>query len=363
MVTGNCLGRPGLGSGRGDAPAPKQSGGRRFGNLANTIGKSRNTHDGDVGLERAREVKAWAAAEGFDACGIAPAGAADPQDRLGQWLGRGFHADMAWMERTRAERQDIQLRLPGAQSVVVVARNYYSGEAEPPPHASGRVARYAWGRDYHRALRKPLKRLAERIGTFEAGSRYSISIDSSPVLERTWAERAGVGWVGKNSLILRRDMGSYFFLAVILTTVELAPDASVTEACGTCRACLDACPTQAIVEPGVVDSNRCISYHTIENRGDIPESIQARMGDWVFGCDVCQEVCPWNRFATMTDATDFHARPGQSHLDLDEIQRTSREDFDTRFAGTPIRRPGLEGMKRNAAIVTHQRASRTAGEG
>lgn len=303
------------------------------------------------GRVRAPQVRSWAGEEGFDACGIAAASEADPEDNLGEWLARGYHADMLWMARTRAVRQDVHQRLPGARSVVVLVKSYFSGEAEAAAEPAGRVARYAWGRDYHRALRKPLKRLAERVAALEAGGRYSLSIDSSPVLERTWAERAGVGWVGKNSLVLRRDMGSYFVLAAIITTVHLEPDSPVDDACGSCRACLDACPTQAIVEPKVVDSARCISYQTIENRGDIPEVIQARMGDWVFGCDVCQEVCPWNRFATVTEDLDFHARPGRAYLPLSSFLESDPDSFDKAFAGSPIRRPGFKGMTRNAGIV------------
>ena len=300
---------------------------------------------------RARQVKAWALDAGFDACGIAASATADPQDNLGAWLGRGFHADMGWMARTQAERQDIQRRQPGARSVVVVAKNYYSGEAEGPGEPAGRVARYAWGRDYHRALRKPLMRFAERIAAFDSDGRYALSIDSGPVLERTWAERAGVGWVGKNSLVLRRDLGSYFVLAVVLTTVVLEPDTPIADACGSCRACLDACPTAAIVEPKVVDSNRCISYQTIENRGAIPKELQGRMGDWIFGCDVCQEVCPWNRFATATEDRDFQARPGQAFIPLSGLLQTGEAAFNETFAGTPLRRARFTGMLRNAGIV------------
>ncbi len=301
--------------------------------------------------DRSREVKRWALHHGFDACGIATAQDADPADNLGAWLARGFHADMLWMARTQRERQDIQLRLPGARSVIVVAKNYYAGDAEPPSEPAGRVARYAWGRDYHRALRKPLKRLAQDVVSLEAGAQYSLSIDSSPVLERTWAERAGVGWVGKNSLMLRRDLGSYFFLAVILTTVELEADAPVAEACGSCRACLDACPTGAIVEAKVVDSNRCISYQTIENRQEIPMNMQSHMGDWLFGCDICQHVCPWNRFAVPNQDPDFQAGPNRAFIPVQSLLDMDAAAFEESFSGTPIRRTRLEGIRRNARIV------------
>jgi epoxyqueuosine reductase len=307
---------------------------------------------------RSAQVKAWASAHGFDACGVAAAGPADPENNLGQWLAQGFQADMQWMARTQEERQDIFRRLPGARSVVVVAKNYYSGQPPEGGARTGRVARYAWGRDYHRALKKPLRRLAEQIAGLAPAARYSLSIDSSPVLERTWAARGGLGWIGKNSLVLRRDIGSYFFLATILTTVELAPDAPMEDHCGSCRACLDACPTQAIVDPGVVDSRKCISYHTIENRGEIPDELAQKFEGWVFGCDICQEVCPWNRFAEPTDDTDFRARPGQAAPSLDALLDMSEATFSTTFEGTPIRRTRRQGMQRNARIALGDHSGR-----
>ncbi|MEX2015859.1 MAG: tRNA epoxyqueuosine(34) reductase QueG, partial [Candidatus Hydrogenedentales bacterium] len=229
---------------------------------------------------RAAWVKEAARAEGFDACGIAAVAPADPDDKLGAWLSRDYHGDMQWMARTRAVRQDVTRKVAGARSVIVIAKNYYH-ERPPEPIGTGRVARYAWGRDYHRALRKPLLRLAAAVDALEAGARSYASIDSGPVLERTWAERAGVAAIGKNSLALRRDMGSWFFLATIITMIELQPDEPIGDVCGTCTACLDACPTGAIVSERVVDARRCISYQTIENRAAVPEEIAAAHGDWI----------------------------------------------------------------------------------
>ncbi|HNR29927.1 MAG TPA: tRNA epoxyqueuosine(34) reductase QueG [Candidatus Hydrogenedentes bacterium] len=307
-------------------------------------------HAVDSVAARADQMKRAARELGFDACGIARAEAPDPEDRLGAWLERGYHADMAWMARTRAARQDPQLLLPGAKSVIVVARNYHHPRPEQPP-GSGKVAAYAWGRDYHKVLRRPLRALAATVEGFEPGARTYCRIDSGPVLERAWAARAGVGWIGRNSLVLRRDLGSWFFLGVILTTVELAPDRPVEDCCGSCRACIDACPTRAIVAPGVVDSRLCISYHTIENRGEIPEALHAAFRDWVFGCDICQEVCPWNRFAKTTDEAAFHPRPGVAHPALAELAEQDEDAFNARFAGTPVRRAKHGGMLRNARIA------------
>lgn len=305
----------------------------------------------DAVAQRTKCVKQHAAALGFDACGIARAANSDPEDRLGEWLRRGYHADMAWIARTKEIRQDPQLKLPGARSVVVVARNYYHSRP-PASDGSGKVAMYAWGRDYHRVLLKPLKSLATFVDAIEPGASSYCCIDSGPVLERAWAAHAGLGWIGKNSLVLRRDLGSWFFLGVILTTVQLDPDTPVDDLCGSCRACLDACPTHAIVEPGVVDSRLCISYHTIENRGDIPQNLQSQFGDWVFGCDICQDVCPWNRFAQPTTETAFHPRAEQANPAFCDLLEMNESDFNTRFAGTPLRRAKHAGMQRNAKIAS-----------
>jgi epoxyqueuosine reductase len=305
---------------------------------------------GSPARNRAQGVKSSAAAKGFDACGIAAAAPIDPEDRLGEWLRNGYHADMDWMERTRDIRQDVQKKLPGTRSVVVVARNYYAPRPDPE-EGTGKVARYAWGRDYHRVLLKPLRRLARFIETLEDGAKTYCCIDSGPVLERAWAARAGLGWIGKNSLVLRRDLGSWFFLGTILTTVELTPDSPVPDQCGSCRLCIDACPTDAIVEPGVVDSRRCISYQTIENRGEIPQELQPNFDGWVFGCDICQDVCPWNRKVTETDEIDFHPRPGHANLDPSSIAKMDEDAFREEFRGTPILRAKRNGMLRNCSIV------------
>ena len=308
----------------------------------------------------ARAAKERANTLGFDGCGIAPAGPIDSEDHLGEWLRRGYHADMDWMARTKAIRQDVSLKVPGAKSVVVVAKNYYA----PRPRrlrGAGQVARYAWGRDYHRVLRKPLRDLAAFLDAFEADTQSYASVDSGPVLERAWALRAGLGWAGKNALLLNRAWGSWFFLATIVTTVELAPDAPVPGYCGSCTACLDACPAGAIVAPGVVDARRCISYHTIENRGDIPDALHRPMGDWVFGCDICQEVCPWNRTARLTDEEDFWPRDDVANPDLGALLAMDEEAFNARFQGTPLRRAKYAGIRRNAAIALEN--SRETGPG
>jgi epoxyqueuosine reductase len=295
-------------------------------------------------------IKSAAADLQFDACGIADAAAIDPDSRLDTWLSAGYHATMEWMARSRDVRVDVQQKLPGTQSVIVLARNYYA-ERPTDELGDGRVSRYAWGRDYHRALRKPLRALADTIESLAPGAETYCSIDSGPVMEKAWAERAGIGWLGKNTLVLRRDLGSWFFLATILTTLKLEADAPVADQCGGCRLCLDACPTNAFVEPRVLDSNKCISYQTIENRGDVPDEIATNHGDWVFGCDICQEVCPWNRAPSETDETDFFPRVGHANPNVDRLQKMDDDSFLKEFAGTPIMRAKNRGMQRNAAIA------------
>lgn len=274
----------------------------------------------------------------------------DPEDRLGAWLAAGYHADMEWLAASREVRRDVRRKLPGARSVVVVARSYFA----PRPAAargSGRVARYAWGRDYHRVLRRPLAKLAAFIQEYVPNVECYSSIDSGPVLEKFWAARAGVGWIGKNSLVLRPGLGSWLFLGVVVTTAELAPDPPVPDQCGACTACIDNCPTRAIVEPRVLDGRRCLSYHTVENKGEIPRPLHPQLGTWVFGCDVCQEVCPWNEDVPVTDEAGFHPREGRANPDLDALTAMSEEGFRDAFAGSSIMRAKHAGMQRNARIA------------
>ncbi|MEN9222051.1 MAG: tRNA epoxyqueuosine(34) reductase QueG, partial [Thermostichus sp. BF3_bins_97] len=253
---------------------------------------------GETEQARATErVKQQALALGFDKVGIASV--ADPPDLRGlpSWLAEGMAADMAWMKDPR--RLDVGLVLPGAKSVIAVALNYYT----PIPHSrdptKGKISRYAWGRDYHRVLGRRLKQLHLWMQAEFPSCQNRFYVDTGPVAEKPWAMQAGLGWIGKNGLLLTREYGSWIFLGVILTTLTLIPDRPHTHHCGTCRRCLEACPTQAIVSPGVVDSRQCIAYHTLESHAEgIPSDIAQTLHNWVAGCDICQDVCPWNqRFA------------------------------------------------------------------
>lgn len=310
---------------------------------------------------RSAAIKTAAADLGFDACGIAAAGNIDPEDRLGAFLARGYHAGMDWLARNKQTRQDIRLRLPGAKSVVVVAKNYYAGDTpascEPgiPPARAGHVARYARGRDYHKVMAKPVRALAARLREMGVGVETWCSVDTGPVLERAWAQRAGVGWIGKNGLVLHEGLGSWFFLGIIAATLELEPDAPAQDRCASCTRCLDACPTGALVEPRVMDARKCISYLTIEHRGPIPKDLAEKLGDRLFGCDACQEACPWNKNAKLTTEPDFQPRPGCTTINLEQLLAIDQQTFNRRYAGSPIRRATWSGIRRTAILLLQTR--------
>jgi epoxyqueuosine reductase len=302
-------------------------------------------------LERARE-------EGFDAAGIA---AARPLPRdaraLESWLARGFHAAMRWLARDAARRADPRELLPGCRSVVSLAMNYGPELSSPGPAAGrAKVALYARRRDYHRVLGAKARRLAAWLEE-ASGCPARAFVDTGPVLERAWAEASGLGWIGKNANLLTRTHGSWLLLGEILSAASLEPTPGPhDDFCGTCTACLDACPTGAIVEPGVVDSSRCVSYWTIEHRGAIPEAIRSGIGDWLFGCDDCQTVCPWNvSFARSAAGGPLGARDDLDGLDPEEVLGMDEHAFRARFSGTPLMRARWDGMRRNASVVLGNR--------
>lgn len=313
-----------------------------------------------AGLTLSAAVKDEARALGFDAVAIGPASVADHADAFAHWLDAGYDGTMAYLARTRAERREPARLLPGAQAVVAVARSYHAG-AERDAAAEARgwrgVARYARGRDYHDVMRPPLQALGRFIDE-RAGARSRAVVDTSAVLERDLAARAGLGWFGKNTNLLSTELGSYFFIGIVLTTAALEPDGAVADRCGTCRACLDACPTNAFVAPYVLDGRRCISYLTIEHRGDVDEALAAEAGGWVFGCDVCQEVCPWNRKAAVASEPAFEAR--DDFPALDDLLRLDVAGFRDRFRGTALSRAKRTGLARNAAVVAANRCDDTA---
>ncbi len=276
------------------------------------------------------------------------------------WLQADRHGEMAWMATNPARRSDPGLVVDGARSVIVLALDYdseapHTQEAMAPGH--GWISRYAWGTDYHLLMERRLKALARRVVAelappeFDARREFRWSVDYGPVLERRWAEEAGLGWQGKHSLLVDPERGSFFFLCTVITTMLLRPDSPQTDHCGSCTACMDACPTQAIVAERVVDARRCISYLTIERRGALTAEERGWVGDHVFGCDVCQDVCPFNRFSGPSGEEELAPREGLVAPSLVELAELTEEAFARRFRQSPVKRAKLVGLLRNVAAV------------
>jgi epoxyqueuosine reductase len=289
---------------------------------------------------------------GFDACGIAIARPLDDDARrLEQWLKKGMQGGMQYMENYFDLRIDPAKLVPGAKSVVTLLLNYYPKEkqAEDAP----KIAKYAWGTDYHYVIRDKLNALLQYIKTEIGDVNGRGFVDSAPVLERSWAVNSGLGWVGKNGNLLNKQMGSFFFIATLITDLELAADASFqTDHCGTCTRCMDACPTQAIVSPTEVDGSKCISYLTIELKDAlIPDEFARKMDGWMFGCDVCQDVCPWNRFSRPNSEQYFTPIPEVLNLSLLEWEEMSEEAFRKIFKSSPLARPKWKGIQRNIVAI------------
>jgi epoxyqueuosine reductase len=288
---------------------------------------------------------------GFAEIGIAPAVTPTGFHRLLQWIENGHNADMQWVERRKEAYRHPDGVMQGTRSVIMAGMNYNDGST---PAGGGRVARYAWGSaDYHDILKPRLQQLAALLKAESPAARSRVIIDTAPLLERDFARLAGFGWFGKNTMLISRSIGSWFFLGAVLTDIELEYDKPVEQDfCGTCTRCLDACPTDAFPEPGVLDARRCISYLTIEHRKKpIPLDLRNGIGEWLFGCDICQDVCPWNRFAPQTTLPEFQQRESLNPVDCRELLTLTTDEFDARFSESPLSRPGRAGLLRNAAIV------------
>jgi epoxyqueuosine reductase len=305
-------------------------------------------------VETGAELKRRALSLGFAAVGIAPL---EPNPRaieLERWLEAGYAGTMTYLHRQAAKRKDPRLIMPEARFAVVTLTNYFHGSADAGAASrSGRVAQYAWSTDYHRVLGPRLEQLAAVVRELFPGARTSGYVDAGPVPERDLAERAGLGWVAKNTMLIHPTIGSFTFIGTVLTDADLTPDLPFdADRCGTCRACLDACPTDAFPAPHTLDARRCISYLTIERRGAFTDSERDLVGEWLFGCDVCQDVCPWNiRFARATPDPTFAPRPDVAHPDLTALDRLDASSFATRYGDTAFERAGADGMRRNAAAV------------
>lgn len=300
--------------------------------------------------ENTDRVKQKALELGFHKVGIATVDAdvGLEAERLQAWLALGYHADMAWMANPK--RQDIRLVMPEVQSVISVALNYYAPHQHPEGKKYAKISRYGWGRDYHKILHKKLKALANWLQALGEGIQARYYADTGPIQDKLWAQRAGIGWIAKNGNVITREYGSWVFLGEVLTNLKLTPDRPYTEHCGTCTRCMEACPTNAIVQPFVVDANRCIAYHTIENRAEqLPDAIAPHLKGWVAGCDICQDVCPWNqRFAKETDVAEFQPYSQNLAPTLTELSEISDLDWQERFPASALRRIKPEMLRRNA---------------
>lgn len=308
--------------------------------------------------ERARElselIKQQASREGFEKIGIVPAVALDREgNQLRQWLDRGYQGNMAWMARAPEVRTDPRQFFPAARSVVVVAKNYYTPAQHSDDQSTGKVSRYAWGDDYHDVLGASLRSLLAWIKTEVPDAEGKVCVDIQPMMDKAWAARAGLGWIGKHTNLITTEYGSWVFIGELLLNIELEYDRELVEDhCGTCTLCIDSCPTSAITEPYVVDSNKCISYATIELRDEqLPETVAGNLEGWFYGCDICQDVCPWNRFEQVTDEPRFQPREGNVNVPLGEVLELTPESYAERYRGSAMKRAKLAGLQRNARAL------------
>jgi epoxyqueuosine reductase len=335
----------------------------------------------------AETIKREALALGFDAVGIsrvtdgAPASAFGLQpdsslpnpapslpqhllSRLTEWLQRGYHGTMAWMTRAPARRSNPQLVLPECRSMVSVGMNYYTDNRANEQPGMGRIARYAWGKDYHTVMTQRLAQLEEKIAALAPGATTKAYTDTGPIMEKAWAQQAGLGWIGKHSNLVSAENGSWLLLGEILTTLDLEPDEPATDLCGSCTLCIQACPTGAIVEPYVVDARLCISYLTIELRGSretISDELASQMGNRIFGCDDCLDVCPFNLRADATNEPAFNPTPLTLAPNLQTLSQINQESFSATFKESPLKRAKLSGLLRNVEIAQENLSRQTGG--
>lgn len=296
-------------------------------------------------------VKEEALKAGFEMCGISKSRYLEEQaPLLEKWLKSNMHGQMAYLENHFDKRLDPEKLVPGAKSVISLLYNYYP-EKDIFQNKNYKISKYAYGKDYHKVIRSKLKELLKslklHIGEFSA----RIFVDSAPVMERQWAESSGLGWLGKNSLLINPKKGSYFFLAEIISDLEIEPDVPIKDFCGTCTKCIDACPTNAIPKPYVVDGSKCISYLTIELKEQIPSTFKDQYENWIFGCDICQDVCPWNRFSSPTKDEKFHPSKQLMNLTDESLEQMDETIFDSVFEGSPIKRTKFKGLKRNIDFI------------
>jgi epoxyqueuosine reductase len=298
--------------------------------------------------ELSQQIKDLALHSGFQLVGIAPADQPARSKFLDEWLTRRYHGNMDWMQTRSSVRKNIQLLFPGVKSVICVGHNYYSTGCGNGNQKPAGISCYARGKDYHTVIKRKLKVLFAEIKKLQPAVQGRLCVDSAPLPEKIWAEAAGLGWQGKHTNLISRDLGSWFFLAEILVNIELAGDNPVKNYCGNCNACLKACPTGALVQPYLLDASRCISYLTIEYRADrFPESLAQKMDNWIFGCDICQQVCPWNKFSKLTSEPEYLPVVHQKYSTLTDLLSMPESEFSQIFSSSPLRRTGYKNFRRN----------------
>jgi len=292
-----------------------------------------------------------AKAVGFDLVGFAKADMLENESKnLEEWLDKNYQAGMDYMQKNFEKRKDMKHIHPQAKSVISLGLNYYTPDSHSDDKTKGKISRYAWGKDYHLIIWAMLDELEEELKVIDPKFESISYIDTGPVMDKAWAVRAGLGWLGKHTNVINREVGSWFFIANIITNYEFNYSEQIPDFCGTCTACIDACPTNAIIQEYVIDANKCISYLTIENKVEIPGEFKDKFDNWLFGCDICQDVCPWNqKFPVETLIIDFH--PQNKELNLDEVMGMNEDEFKERFQTSPIKRAKLIGLKRNAAFL------------
>ncbi len=301
-------------------------------------------------FQLAAEIKVRGKELGFDLVGIASANPSQYRNYFRQWLDQGRHATMNWLATRFDERTDLNVYLPGARSVICVAMNYHAPRHEPP-QGHGKIASYALGDDYHEIIKPRLHRLADWIRQAVPHVETRCAVDTAPLMEKELAARAGIGWLGKNVCIINPDIGSWLLLGEVVTTLDLPVDPPATDRCGTCRRCLDACPTGAITAPYQLDARKCISYLTIEHRDEVDASLSSQIGDWLYGCDICQDVCPWNSKAIPSIEPSFKPRFESGSLDVDEVLGWQPETYASHLKRSAMKRVKLPVLKRNASLV------------
>lgn len=290
---------------------------------------------------------------GFDLIGFARADALEKEtSHLKSWLALGYQATMEYMERNLEKRLDVRNILPSAKSVVSLALNYYTKENYEENEGYGKVSRYAWGKDYHLIIWEKLDLLENELKQIDPQFECKTYVDTGPVMDKSWAVKSGIGWLGKHTNVITHELGSWIFLATVITNQEFDYNTPMADFCGTCTACIDACPTKAIVKEYVVDANRCISFLTIENKGEISPAFKGKFDSWIFGCDTCQDVCPWNKKFSKPSFENGFKPSGNKEISFEEIKKMNSDEFNKRFEESPIKRTKLSGLKRNAGFIS-----------